>query len=190
MAKTRQMEHGAAIAWLFPSLVQVRLEGRMVLYPSPIPFPSPPSTTPEQDAQTLASTFPKDAPESSPEWWERKRKELWDGLSPELRASFCRPKPGAELKDDPNNWIEELVGSDVEGADASPPLMRARMRKRKKRWPAHGRTLPCLPSSQSQPRCSTSAPSRTSARSGRVQHSHHARPRSSRNSIVYALSYM
>lgn len=114
MAKTRQMEHGAAIAWLFPSLVQVRLEGRMILYPSPIPFPDPPSTTPEEDARTLAESFPKDAPEADPQWWEKKRKELWNGLSPELRASFCRPKPGAELKDDPNNWIEELVSSPMD----------------------------------------------------------------------------
>lgn len=116
MAKTRQMEHGAAVAWLFPSLVQVRLEGRMILYPSPIPFPDPPSTTPEEDAKTLAESFPKDAPEADPQWWERKRKELWEGLSPELRASFCRPMPGAELKDDPNNWIEELP-ADSDGAD-------------------------------------------------------------------------
>lgn len=116
MAKTRQLGHGGAVAWLFPSLVQVRLEGRALLYPSPIAFPSPPSSSAEEDAAALAASFPPGAPEADPAWWERKRRELWDALSPELRASFCRPKPGAELKDDPNNWVDALPASD-EGAD-------------------------------------------------------------------------
>lgn len=117
MAKTRQHEKGAAIAWLFPSMVQVRLEGRAILYPSPIPFPDPPKTTAKEDADAVAATFAKDTPEADPQWWEQKRKDLWNGLSPDLRASFSRPQPGAELKDDPDNWIDELPADDKELSD-------------------------------------------------------------------------
>lgn len=125
MAKTRQLAHGAAVAWLFPSLVQVRLEGRAILYPAPIPFPDPSPTTPEQDAAALAASFPEGSAESSPQWWEAKRRDMFESLSPELRASFCRPKPGAELKDDPAEWVDELP-ADAAGADAKTQAALAR----------------------------------------------------------------
>lgn len=146
MAKTQQFEHGAAIAWMFPSMVQVRLEGRAILYPSALPS----STSASDDAKALAGTFPQGVPEADPQWWEDKRRDLWNALSSELRASFSRPKPGMQLQDDPENWVDELVRHLQRTiTDLSPRTTRETMRRPRMRCSTRGRTLPCLRSSPS-----------------------------------------
>ncbi len=50
--------------------------------------------------------------EGNPEWWEGKRKELWEKeMSGHLRGSFGRPNPGkklSEIEEKPEDWISRL----------------------------------------------------------------------------------
>ena len=64
------------------------------------------------------------AEESDPNWWEEKRKQVWENeMSGHLRGSFGRPGPGtplSEVKEKPEDWIERLDASSV-----SLPLLRS-----------------------------------------------------------------
>ncbi|KAI5479021.1 hypothetical protein MNV49_004303 [Pseudohyphozyma bogoriensis] len=96
--------------WLSVTQHQFRVRSKAWILPSP--------------EHSLANAFPSTtlAPASLPEFdWEQERLRIFRKMSPELRASFCRPIPGTPLKGtgpgggdvDPNDFPKELP-SDLE----------------------------------------------------------------------------
>lgn len=86
--------------WLLPTKHQYRITSNAWIFPPP--------------GHELHAKFPADrlAPSSSFDW-EAERKRIFRKMSPDLRASFCRPVPGSPLNEDPKTWPEKLP-SDLE----------------------------------------------------------------------------
>jgi pyridoxamine 5'-phosphate oxidase len=85
------------LAWWFEQTQeQLRIAGNAVLVPSSA------HSVPRYDFGRSGALRDYD--------WEQKRKEVFDGLSGHMKASWCRPLPGAPLTNDPNTWPETLEG--------------------------------------------------------------------------------
>ncbi|TNY22753.1 pyridoxamine 5'-phosphate oxidase-domain-containing protein [Rhodotorula diobovata] len=95
--------------WLAATQHQFRLLGRAYVLPSPS-FSSPSSSAP-------SFPFPAEALAPTPSFnWEAERVRQFRKLSPELRASFCRPVPGSSVRE----WggrLEDLPVTLPEGVD-------------------------------------------------------------------------
>lgn len=87
--------------WLAATQHQFRIVGSAYILPSPSFSSHPSSASSSASDPTLSSfSFPFPAAKLAPYDgfnWERERVRQFRRLSPELRASFCRPVPGTTL---------------------------------------------------------------------------------------------
>src|SRR6266702_12811 len=100
--KVHQIAHADTVElawWINATLDQFRISGLARVFASPqqsIPAPL-------HNAVECAGI---NALEMTGFDWEAKRRELFDAVSEEMRATWCRPTPGTPLKDgeDANDW--------------------------------------------------------------------------------------
>ncbi|KAI9454909.1 hypothetical protein BJY52DRAFT_1205153 [Lactarius psammicola] len=100
--KVHQIAHADTVElawWINATLDQFRISGQARVFASPqrsIPTP----------LHTAVECAGINALEMTGVDWEAKRRELFDAVSEEMRATWCRPTPGAPLKDgeDANDW--------------------------------------------------------------------------------------
>lgn len=84
--------------WINATLDQFRISGRARVFASPQRSVSAP---PDAAVECIGIN----ALEMAGIDWEAKRRELFDAVNEEMRATWCRPTPGSPLKDeDANDW--------------------------------------------------------------------------------------
>jgi pyridoxamine 5'-phosphate oxidase len=99
--KIHQIAHTNAVElvwWIGATLDQFRISGLARVFASPQhSMPAPRHTTVKCIGINALETAGID--------WEAKRRELFDTVNEEMRASWCRPTPGTPLKDlEANDW--------------------------------------------------------------------------------------
>ncbi|KAK8847523.1 hypothetical protein IAR55_005381 [Kwoniella newhampshirensis] len=101
MSKPAHLAHSPTVElawWIEDTNVQFRITGQAYTLPPDL------SSKSDEASKIIEGLKMEGKEEGSAEWWEKKRKELWGGVSGHLRAGFGRPTPGKKL--------EEVEGSD------------------------------------------------------------------------------
>jgi hypothetical protein len=102
--KVQQITHADTVElawWISATSDQFRISGPARVYPAPGRHPLPARAASESDCAGI------EALEASGIDWEAKRRELFDALSEQMRAVWCRPIPGTPLKggfEEMNDW--------------------------------------------------------------------------------------
>ncbi|KAH9969125.1 pyridoxamine 5'-phosphate oxidase-domain-containing protein [Russula dissimulans] len=100
--KVQQIAHADTVElawWVGATADQFRISGRARSVPVPVPIPR--TGAPDDDCAGI------NALEESGFDWDHKRRELFDAVSEQMRASWCRPPPGRPLEggfEEMNDW--------------------------------------------------------------------------------------